>query len=151
MAAILEGLIKRSRLQPRLEDGAVETPEPVTKRRCLLIDDSRVIGKVARRILEGLAYEVSEAENGEVALVKCRSAMPDLFMVDWNMPVMSGLEFVTSLRGMQGNRRPKVMFCTTNSNTDDIRKEIEAGADAYVIKPFDQQSLHAKLLRIGAA
>ncbi|SLK04074.1 response regulator [Novosphingobium mathurense] len=151
MAAILEGLIKRSRPHPRPETNAAKIPEPVTKRRCLLIDDSRVIRKVARRILEGLAYEVSEAENGEEALVKCRSAMPDLIIVDWNMPVMSGLEFVTFLRSMQGERRPKVMFCTTNSNTDDIRKGIEAGADEYVIKPFDQQSLQAKLQRIGAA
>ncbi|MCJ2179676.1 response regulator [Novosphingobium album (ex Hu et al. 2023)] len=126
-------------------------PEPLHDRRCLLIDDSRVIRKLARRILEGLGYTVTEAENGEEALAKCRAAMPDLIIVDWNMPVMGGMEFVTSLRCMQGDRRPKIMFCTTNSDTADIRKGIEAGADEYVIKPFDQQTLHAKLQRIGAA
>lgn len=77
--------------------------------------------------------------------------MPDLIMLDWNMPVMGGMEFVTSLRSMQGDMRPKVVFCTTNSDAADIRKGIEAGADEYVIKPFDQATLQAKLQRIGAA
>ena len=77
--------------------------------------------------------------------------MPDLILLDWNMPVMSGMDFVASLRGMQGDRRPKVVFCTSNSDTADIRKGIEAGADEYVIKPFDHETLQAKLQRIGAA
>ncbi|KHK93599.1 response regulator [Novosphingobium malaysiense] len=120
-------------------------------RRCLLVDDSRVIRKVARRILETLGYEIAEAENGEEALAKCKTAMPDLILLDWNMPVMGGMEFVTALRGMTSETRPKVVFCTTNSDTDAIRKGIEAGADEYVIKPFDHQTLQAKLQRIGAA
>lgn len=125
--------------------------EPVGSRSCLLVDDSRVIRKLARRILESLGYDVNEAENGEEALAKCRAAMPDLILLDWNMPVMGGMEFVTALRNMQGDHRPKVVFCTTNSDTADIRKGIEAGADEYVIKPFDQNTLQAKLQRIGAA
>lgn len=130
-----------------------EQPEVAAKtpRRCLVVDDSRVIRKLARRILETLAYDVAEAENGEEALGKCRTAMPDLILLDWNMPVMGGMEFVTALRGMQGDRRPKVVFCTTNSDTGDIRKGIEAGADEFVVKPFDHQTLQAKLQRIGAA
>jgi two-component system, chemotaxis family, chemotaxis protein CheY len=157
-AAILEGLIKRSRQQVRpVSDPAetVEMPEMAEvaghARRCLIVDDSRVIRKLARRILEMLGYEVAEAENGEEALAKCRSAKPDLIMVDWNMPVMGGMEFVTALRCMQGDWRPKVVFCTTNADSGDIRKGIEAGADEYVIKPFDHQTLQAKLQRIGAA
>jgi two-component system chemotaxis response regulator CheY len=122
-----------------------------TNKSCLIVDDSRVIRKVARGILEKLGYKIAEAENGGEALAKCKSAMPDLILVDWNMPVMSGLEFVTALRALQTNLRPKVVFCTTNSNTDDIRKGIEAGADEYVIKPFDHKILKAKLQRIGAA
>lgn len=124
---------------------------PGAGRTSLIVDDSRVIRKVARNILEGLGYKISEAENGEEALAKCKTAMPDLIMVDWNMPVMTGLEFVTALRALPGDRRPKVVFCTTNSDTNDIRKGIEAGADEYVIKPFDHRSLKAKLQRIGAA
>lgn len=76
--------------------------------------------------------------------------MPELILLDWNMPVMSGMEFVASLRCMQGDRRPKVVFCTSNSDASDIRKGIEAGADEYVIKPFDHETLQAKLKRIGA-
>lgn len=131
----------------------VSAAEPVVAahtRKCLVVDDSRVIRKLARRILEGLGYEVAEAENGEEALGKCRAVMPDVILLDWNMPVMSGMEFVTALRSMQGDSRPKVVFCTTNADTSDIRKGIEAGADEYVIKPFDHHALQAKLQRIGA-
>ncbi|AZI37053.1 response regulator [Caenibius tardaugens] len=120
-------------------------------RQCLVVDDSRMIRKVSRSILETLRYEVTEAENGEEALAKCKAAMPDLIMLDWNMPVMSGLEFVTTLRGLDGGTQPKVVFCTTNRDEQAIHKGIEAGADEYVLKPFDHQSLQAKLQRIGAA
>ena len=110
-----------------------------------------MIRKVARTILESLGYTVAEAENGEEALAKCKAAMPDLVLVDWNMPVMSGVEFVAALRRLPVSVKPKVVFCTSNSDTDDIRKGIEAGADEYVIKPFDHQTLQAKLRRIDAA
>ena len=94
---------------------------------------------------------MTEAENGEEALAKCKAAMPDLILLDWNMPVMSGVEFVSALRSLQGHLRPRVVFCTSNSDDENIRKGIEAGADEYLIKPFDQQTLQAKLARIGAA
>jgi len=77
--------------------------------------------------------------------------MPDLILLDWNMPVMSGVEFVSALRQEQASLRPKVVFCTSNADSDHIRKGIEAGADEYVIKPFDQPTLQGKLARIGAA
>jgi two-component system chemotaxis response regulator CheY len=125
--------------------------EVVGTRQSLIVDDSRMIRKVARGILENLGYGVAEAENGEEALAKCKHAMPDLILLDWNMPVMSGVEFVSALRGLQADRKPKVVFCTSNADADHIRKGIEAGADEYVIKPFDHQTLQAKLQRIGAA
>jgi two-component system chemotaxis response regulator CheY len=125
--------------------------EVVRARKGLIVDDSRVIRKVARGILESLGYEVTEAENGVEALAKCQHAMPDLILLDWNMPVMSGVEFVSSLRRLQAELRPKVVFCTSNADADHIRKGIEAGADEYVIKPFDRQILQTKLQRIGAA
>ncbi len=158
---ILEGLIKRStKPQARAEERPVNTPvQPAPEvapvrtsgRIGLIVDDSRVIRKVARRCLEALGYSVSEAENGREALVRCEAAMPDLILLDWNMPLMGGLEFVTALREMQGPYRPKVVFCTTNSGNEDIRAGIEAGADEYVIKPFDHHGLRAKLEGIGAA
>ena len=157
---MLEGLIKRSQASaPRAVDtapaleapAATEAPRAPGVRRGLIVDDSRVIRKVSRRILEALGYSVIEAENGEEALAKCVQAMPDLILLNWNMPLMGGLEFVTALRGMQGACQPKVVFCTTNSDNSDIRKGIEAGADEYVIKPFDHHTLHRKLQGIGAA
>lgn len=125
--------------------------EPVRERNCLIVDDSRMIRKFARTILEGLGYKVAEAENGEEALARCRAAMPDLILLDWNMPVMTGVEFVSALRQLPASPKPKVVFCTSHADTDHIRKGIEAGGDEYVIKPFDQQTLQTKLQRIGAA
>ncbi len=126
-------------------------PDPSRGRIGLIVDDSRVIRKVARRCLEALGYSVSEAENGREALARCQATMPDLILVDWNMPLMGGLEFVTTLRGLPSAFQPKVVFCTTNSGNEDIRAGIEAGADEYVIKPFDHHLLRAKLEGIGAA
>jgi two-component system chemotaxis response regulator CheY len=162
---ILDGLIKRtgpSARRPLREaiNAAASAPKPVAQprpvapareRHCLIVDDSRMIRKFTRTILEGLGYKVAEAENGEEALGRCKAAMPDLILLDWNMPVMSGVEFVSALRQEQASLRPKVVFCTSNADTDHIRKGIEAGADEYIIKPFDQPTLQAKLQRIGAA
>lgn len=135
---------------------AVAEPAPrpapqAQQRTCLLVDDSRMIRKVARRIVESVGYAVVEAENGEEGLARCRAAMPDLVITDWNMPVMSGIEFVTALRAIPTARPPRVVFCTTNSGAKDIHKGITAGADEYVIKPFDEAALISRLQSIGAA
>lgn len=106
---------------------------------------------VSRRIVETIGYEVTEAENGQEALAKCKAAMPDLILLDWNMPVMGGIEFISELHRIGGAMRLKVVFCTTNSNALDIHKGIEAGAHEYVIKPFDHETLLTKLQGIGAA
>lgn len=125
-------------------------PQP-RGRQCLIVDDSRMIRKVSRRIVEGLGYAVTEAENGEEGLARCKASMPDLVITDWNMPVMTGIEFVTALRAIPADRQPRVVFCTTNSGAKDIHKGIDAGADEYVIKPFDETALLTKLQAIGAA
>ena len=122
-------------------------PRPRT---CLIVDDSRVVRKISRPMIEGLGYRVTEAENGEEALARCKAEMPGLVLIDWDMPVMTGIQFVTQLRALDATHRPKVVFCTSRSDTQDIFKGIEAGADEYVTKPFNQVSLKAKLERIGA-
>ena len=94
---------------------------------------------------------MAEAENGEEALARCARATPDLILLDWNMPVMTGLQFVTALRSQPDGRKPKVVFCTTETEPTFIGKAIAAGADGYVVKPFDEAALREKLLRIGAA
>ena len=118
---------------------------------CLVVDDSSVIRKVARRILEGMHFEITEAEDGEQALGACQRQLPDAILLDWNMPKMDGYEFLKALRRLPGGDRPKVVFCTTENDVAHIREAIEAGADEYVMKPFDHDTLQMKLQLIGAA
>lgn len=118
---------------------------------CLIVDDSRVIRKVSRHLLEGMGFAVSEAGNGKEALEQCDAAMPDVILLDWNMPVMSGIDFLRQLRGREGGDYPKVVFCTTENDVAHIKAAIEAGANEYVMKPFDQETLQIKLQLVGAA
>lgn len=116
---------------------------------CLVVDDSSVIRKVARCILEDMRFATSEAENGQDALDKCRSAMPDAVLLDWNMPVMDGIEFLVALRKESGGDAPKVIFCTTENDADHITRAINAGANEYIMKPFDRDILAAKFEEVG--
>ena len=118
---------------------------------CLIVDDSRVIRKVSRHILETLDFEVEEAENGKEGLDRCMESMPDVVLLDWNMPVMTGIEFITQLRQRDGGDKPKVVFCTTENDVAHIREAISAGADEYVMKPFDHETLQIKLQLVGMA
>ena len=118
---------------------------------CLVVDDSKVIRKVARHILETLDFNVEEAEDGRDALSRCEAGMPDVILLDWNMPVMSGMEFLRALRGGATPSQPKVVFCTTENDIAHIRAAIEAGADEYVMKPFDRDTLQSKLQIVGVA
>ena len=120
-------------------------------RSCLVVDDSKVIRKVARHILETLNFSVDEAEDGRAALDRCEAAMPDVILLDWNMPVMSGMEFLRALRQTELPAQPKVVFCTTENDIAHIRAAIEAGADEYVMKPFDRDTLQSKLQIVGVA
>src|SRR5262245_34358253 len=116
---------------------------------CLVVDDSSVIRKVARRILEGLDFKITEAENGEKALEACRDGMPDAVLLDWNMPVMDGYEFLRHLRQMPGGKGPKVVFCTTENDVAHIARAMHAGADEYNMKPFDKEIMTAKFQEVG--
>ena len=118
---------------------------------CLVVDDSKVIRKVARHILETLQFEVQEAGDGREALDICARSQPDVILLDWNMPVMSGMDFLRALRQSEGGTQPKVVFCTTENGMAYIRAAIEAGADEYVMKPFDRETLESKLQIVGVA
>jgi two-component system chemotaxis response regulator CheY len=120
-------------------------------RSCLIVDDSKVIRKVARHILETLHFSVDEAEDGRQALDRCEASLPDVILLDWNMPVMSGMEFLRALRQIDYSAQPKVVFCTTENDIAHIRAAIDAGADEYVMKPFDRDTLHSKLQIVGVA
>lgn len=118
---------------------------------CLIVDDSRVIRKVSRHILETLGFTVDEAEHGKDGLERCIESMPDVILLDWNMPVMTGIEFISHLRKTPGGDKPKVVFCTTENDVAHIREAIDAGADEYVMKPFDHETLQIKLQLVGFA
>ncbi len=116
---------------------------------CLLVDDSRVVRKVARRIAEDLGFECSEAEDGQKAVEACEQTMPDAILLDWNMPVMSGIEFLEKLRQMDNGSHPKVVFCTTENDMNHIQRAIQAGANEYIMKPFDSEIIESKFKQIG--
>lgn len=116
---------------------------------CLVVDDSSVIRKVARRILEELGFAVAEAEDGAQALVACRTSMPEAILLDWNMPVMDGFEFLGELRTMAGGDAPKVVFCTTENDIAQIARALKAGANEYIMKPFDRDIVEAKFAEAG--
>ena len=116
---------------------------------CLVVDDSKVIRKVARHILETLQFEVREAGDGREALDRCAEQQPDVILLDWNMPVMSGMDFLRALRDANLARRPRIVFCTTENGMAHIRAAIDAGADEYIMKPFDRDTLESKLQLVG--
>jgi two-component system chemotaxis response regulator CheY len=116
---------------------------------CLIVDDSSVIRKVARRILEGLDFQIAEAENGEAAVEACRLQIPDAILLDWNMPKMDGYEFLRALRRLPGGDRPKVVFCTTENDVAHIARALHAGANEYIMKPFDKEIVEAKFQEVG--
>jgi len=118
-------------------------------RTCLVVDDSRVMRKVALRIVEQLDFEGVEAADGMEALTYCRAAMPDAILLDWAMPVMDGLDFLRRLRAEPGGDKPVVVFCTAESDPERIRTAIEFGADEYIMKPFDGDIIASKFEEVG--
>lgn len=116
---------------------------------CLIVDDSKVIRMVAKKILVELGFEPIEAADGRQALDACEVKMPTAVLLDWNMPVMDGLEFLTSLRKMPGGDKPVVVFCTTENDLDHITEAMGAGANEYIMKPFDSEIIMAKFQQVG--
>ncbi len=118
---------------------------------CLIVDDSRVIRTVARRILEELHFVTAEAEDGMAALRACREKMPDLMLLDWCMPGMTGVELVRSLRAQPDGARPIILIITTEMDAGEIAHAAAAGIDDYLMKPFDRETLAAKLAELRPA
>jgi two-component system, chemotaxis family, chemotaxis protein CheY len=116
---------------------------------CLIVDDSKVVRKVARRILEDLHFAIEEAADGKLAMEACLKHMPDVILLDWNMPVMNGIEFLRTLRGTSGGDTPVVVFCTTENDLAHIQQAIGAGANEYIMKPFDSDIIQTKFAQVG--
>ena len=117
----------------------------------LVVDDSGVIRKIARKMLEEMGFAVAEACDGLDAIKACESAMPDAILLDWNMPNMDGITFIRAHREKPEGEAPKVVFCTTESDFSHISAALEAGANEYIFKPFDMDTLRDKLSMAGVA
>jgi two-component system chemotaxis response regulator CheY len=116
---------------------------------CLIVDDSSVIRKVARRILEDMSFQVVEAADGEEAMKHCQGKMPEAILLDWSMPVMDGYEFLMKLRKEPGGETPIVVFCATENDAAQIARAMRAGANEYIMKPFDSEIMRAKFTEAG--
>jgi two-component system chemotaxis response regulator CheY len=116
---------------------------------CLVIDDSEVVRKVACQIFENLQFETSEAESGQEALAGCGKAMPDAILLDSHIPSMGTVEFLSSLRALANGTKPIVIYCSAENNSSEIMRALSSGADDYVLKPFDRETLRAKLAATG--
>ena len=116
---------------------------------CLIVDDSSVIRKVARRIVEDLGFIANEAEDGDDALEQCEQDLPDAVLLDWNMPRMDGMAFLEGMRALPGGDAPTVVFCTTENDISKIAAALRAGANEYIMKPFDKDIVEAKFSQVG--
>jgi two-component system, chemotaxis family, chemotaxis protein CheY len=117
--------------------------------RALIVDDSRFVRGFLRSLLEEKGIECAEAPDGQAGLDQLNSGTPfDLALIDWNMPVMNGHDMLVTLR-TQGFSRLKVMMVTTEAENDFIVRALEAGADEYLMKPFDEEALDEKLALLG--
>jgi two-component system, chemotaxis family, chemotaxis protein CheY len=118
--------------------------------RALVIDDSRAMRRIVGSILEGIGFEVRDAGNGREGLdVLDEGWVPDLVTVDWNMPVMDGLQFVSAVRSNPALRSMTLMMVTSESEHTQIVRALAAGAHEYVIKPFTADAIRDKLALLG--
>jgi len=118
-------------------------------KKCLIVDDSSVVRKVCRRIIESIGFTAQEAVDGKDALDKCADQQPDVILLDWNMPVMDGLEFMKAYRPQQQEHGTIVIFCTTENDITKIMIAMEAGANEYIMKPFDEEIIKTKFKQLG--
>jgi two-component system chemotaxis response regulator CheY len=120
--------------------------------RVLVIDDSRAMRAILRQMLAGAGFEVAEAAHGREGLVRLGElGVPDLVVVDWNMPVMDGLTFVKELRAEAAYAAVPVLMVTTETEVARMAEALEAGASEYVMKPFTREALLSKLDLLGVA
>jgi two-component system chemotaxis response regulator CheY len=110
-------------------------------KRCLFVDDSAVIRKVAKRILGGLDLQVIEASTGFDAISMCIGDMPDIIVVDGALPDMTAVEFIRRVRGIDSPVRPQIAICLTEVDIAAIMRAKRAGAQGYLLKPFNRPQL----------
>jgi two-component system, chemotaxis family, chemotaxis protein CheY len=99
--------------------------------------------------MNNLDFEVIEAENGQVALDICDTGLPDMILLDWHMPVMGGMEFLQTFRPVFKKKRPYILYCATENDRMELARAITAGANDYVLKPYDREALRTRIADAG--
>lgn len=118
--------------------------------RALVIDDSKAIRSILGKMLRDLGFEVYDAGDGREALERLKEVgKTELALVDWNMPVMNGLEFVEAIRANAEHNDMRLMMVTTETEMSQVVKALEAGANEYVMKPFTKDIILEKLNLMG--
>ena len=120
-----------------------------TSMKILVVDDFSTMRKIIKNLLRKLGYlEVHEAENGEVALEMLKSDKFNFIIADWNMPKMSGLDLLKTIREDEKYKNTPFMMVTSEANKNNIIEVVEAGADDYIVKPFNADTLQEKFKTI---
>jgi two-component system chemotaxis response regulator CheY len=123
-----------------------------TMQHCFIIDDSEIIRKYARLIFESLGYRVSESESPDAALPRLATETPDLLLIDWRVPGHEMLEFIANLRTLFFDKRPFIIYVTSEGDYGDVHRALKSGADDFLLKPFNREIIEMKLqdMRLAA-
>jgi len=119
------------------------------RKKCLVVEDVPMIRRIIEMMMGRFECEVSVASDGAMALSVCKVLVPDLILLDWAMPNMDGLTFVSELRRMQAGNKPKIVMCTVKSRSQHSSMAMAAGVDEYIEKPFNIEKLTEVLMRLG--
>lgn len=112
---------------------------------CIVADDSKIMRMLIRKIIENFGYNVNEAENGEDVLEQCVKNMPDLVICDWELPLIDGIDVLLKIRTDKKVKQPVFIFCSYVRDPQIIEQAIKAGADDFIIRPFDEDIIASKL------
>lgn len=118
-------------------------------RRCLIVDDSKIIRMVIRKIVQELGFDIDESADAGHALERCLESMPEVIILDWKLPGADGIDVLREVRALPGGDQTTILFCTTETEDAHIQEALGAGANDYVIKPFDGETIRAKFASLG--
>lgn len=116
---------------------------------CLVVDDSAIVRKIIGRIVRDMGFEVVQAADGAQALEICKASIPTSVLLDWNMPNMTGIEFLKSVRAQPNGEKPVVMFCTMEKEPEQVKMAMDFGANGYIKKPIDNHIIRTEFERLG--
>lgn len=112
---------------------------------CIVADDSKIMRMLLSKIMENFGYSVAEAEDGEDLLEQCGRDMPDLVICDWQMPLIDGIDVLLKIRSDKKSKQPVFFFCSNIKDVNVIRQALDAGADDFIMRPFDEDIIASKL------